>query len=79
MKKILLASAMLGLMTTSSLAGNAVLTKGDAKIKLWCTGAGCFVADYVSAFKSENKKKLGPGGSSNFNKHRASYKAKGWN
>ncbi|MGB7336491.1 MAG: hypothetical protein WBD01_11945 [Salaquimonas sp.] len=78
MRKIALAAFMVLSMTSTAFAGNAVLTKGNEKIKLWCTNGGCFVADYVNAFKSENKKKLGPGGSSNFKKHHNAYKANGW-
>ncbi|MGB7336920.1 MAG: hypothetical protein WBD01_14130, partial [Salaquimonas sp.] len=65
-------------MTSTAFAGNAVLTKGNEKIKLWCNNGGCFIGDFVNAFKVENQKRIGEGGSANFKKIRANYKANGW-
>lgn len=78
MKRLLLAGAVFAALTTSAIAGNVILKKGDEKIRLWCNGGGCYVADYINAFKSANKQKLGKGGSGNFQKHLGSYKSKGW-
>ena len=65
-------------LSSAALAGSATLKKGDKTISLWCNNGGCYVADKISMFKKGPKTRLGPGGSSNFQKHHASYKAKGW-
>ncbi len=78
MKKTLVATAFLAALTAQAFAGNSTMTKGDQKIKLWCNNGGCYVADFVNAFKTKNKRKLGPGGRNNYLMHRTSYKSKGW-
>lgn len=78
-RTLALGLAMALITSTSAFAGNATLKKGDKTISLWCNNAGCFVADKINMFKKGPKTRLGPGGTANFNKHRADYKSKGWN
>ena len=78
MKKLFLATIFSLAMVGGAAAGDATLKKGSKTIKLWCNNGGCYVADKVSTFRTKNRRKLGPGGGSNFRAHLASYKRKGW-
>ena len=62
-------------MAASSMAhaGSANLKKGNNKMSLWCDNGGCY-----SKVKSKKTARLGPGGSSNFYKHKKAFKRKGW-
>lgn len=63
--------------TTIAEAGNTTLKRGDAKLRLMCDGTGCFSSVYSNG-KWGPKSKLGPGGASNYKRHKAKYQSQGW-
>ncbi len=66
-------------MASAALAGSTTLKNGDQKMKLFCDNSGCYTQEVMGPFKFGKRNRIGPGGSSNYNKHKASYNAKGWN
>jgi hypothetical protein len=76
MKRMILSVVIIGLLTTtSSLAGEATLTKGKAKLVLSCSN-GCSAT--ITQNGKTTTKDLGNGGRANFSKHLNSYRAQGW-
>jgi hypothetical protein len=67
MRVFMLAAAFLISMIATSFAGDAILEKGGKKYLLSCTNAGCFLSEKTSFFSSGPRKRLGNGGSANFN------------
>lgn len=80
MKRILMAGAFVVLGTSAALAGKATLKHDSgAKVRLACSSGGCFATETDAAGNKGKRTKIGPGGSSNFQTHKAKYKAKGYN
>ncbi len=77
--RLLIAAAIVVAGTTIALAGNATLkhTSG-AKVKINCNSSGCYVRQYDAAGKKGKRERVGPGGSSNFNKHVKAWNSKGY-
>lgn len=76
--RITFVSLVLVLFSASfALAGNATLSKDGKKLKLACGEAGCFATIYADGAWGP-KTELGPGGSTNYKKHKAKYVAQGW-
>lgn len=65
--------------TSFALAGNATLKHSSgAKVKLTCKSSGCF-EKYTDAEGNKGKKtRIGPGGRTNFLKHKAKWNSKGY-
>ena len=72
-KKFTISIVMILFAVTTANAGSATLRKSGTKMSLWCDNGGCY-----SRVKSKKTKRLGAGGSSNFNKHKKAFKGKGW-
>ncbi len=68
---------LLATMVVPAAAGNASLSRGADKLYLSCNDSGCF-AQIKKAGKMGAKKKLGPGGRSNFLKHKKAFAGQGW-
>ena len=78
MRTLIIGATFAALFVTPALAGSTTLSKGGKKMSLWCNGGGCYTAEKLSAFKKGPRKRIGPGGSSNFKKNVKRYKASGW-
>ena len=65
------------LLAAPAIAGSTTLSKGNSKMALYCNGGGCYTAPYVNGKKGKAKR-IGPGGSANFKKHKKAYQAQGW-
>lgn len=78
MKKLIIGVALTFALVSPAMAGKATLKKDGKTYALTCENAGCFISEKVSMFKSGPKKKLGPGGSANFKKWHAKFKADGY-
>lgn len=61
-------------------AGETNLNKDGQTISLYCNNSGCFVQNGAEGWTnvSQNRRKLGPGGSRNFKKWERAYKKEGW-
>ena len=60
-------------------AGNWLFKHSDgSKIKLTCNNSGCFQTAVDSSGKKGKRTRIGPGGRSNFNKHKKALNAKGY-
>ena len=61
-------------------AGETMLQKNGQTISLYCNRDGCFVQNGADGWVnvSDNRRKLGPGGSKNFKKWERAYKKEGW-
>lgn len=66
------------LIPASALAGDTVLKKDGKSYTLNCSNAGCFLSERVSFFKSGPQKRLGAGGSANFEKWVKKLKSDGY-
>lgn len=79
LKVLAIASVISLSIAGAAMAGNATLKKGDKKMRLFCDNSGCYTQDVLGAFKYGKRNRIGPGGSANFNKHKAKYGSQGWN
>lgn len=77
MLKTLAAAAAIMLLTVPASAGSTTLNKGSAKMALYCNEGGCYTAAYVSGKKGKAKR-IGPGGSTNYKKHKKAFQSQGW-
>ena len=80
MKKIVTAT-IIGfavLSTSPAMAGSTTLKKDCKSYSLKCNNGGCFLTEKISLFKSGPKKKLGPGGRSNFLAWKKKLEAQGY-
>ncbi|WP_417412086.1 hypothetical protein [Hoeflea sp.] len=78
MKEIAISTLLILALAGPAAAGDATLKKDGKSYALKCTNAGCFLSEKISLFKSGPKKKLGPGGVSNFNAWRKKLKSQGY-
>ena len=78
MRKIAMSSLFVLAMCVPALAGNATLKKDGKSYSLACNNSGCFLSEKISMFKSGPKKRLGSGGSENFNSWKAKLKKQGY-
>lgn len=81
-KKTLSALSILALLaatTTPTLAGRATLKHANgSKVKLDCNSSGCYSRTTDAQGKKGKRTRIGPGGSANFSKNKAAFKAKGY-
>jgi hypothetical protein len=73
--RITLALGFIAILATPTMAGDAHLTKGNAKLVLSCSN-GCSAT--ITQNGKTTTKDLGNGGRNNFNKHLNSFRAQGW-
>jgi len=78
MNKIAISALLILAMAGPAAAGNATLKKDGKSYSLKCTDGGCFLTEKISLFKSGPRKKLGPGGTSNFKAWRTKLKNQGY-
>ena len=79
MKNIALSALLLFAFAGPAAAGSTTLKKDGKSYSLNCTNAGCFLSEKISLFKSGPRKKLGAGGTSNYNAWRKKLKSQGYN
>ena len=78
MRKFAVSTLLVLAMSVPALAGNATLKKDGKSYSLACNNSGCFLSEKISTFKSGPKKRLGSGGSDNFNMWKSKLKKQGY-
>ncbi len=78
MKNIALSALLILAFAGPAAAGSTTLKKDGKNYSLKCSNSGCFLSEKISMFKSGPRKKLGPGGTSNYNAWRKKLKSQGY-
>lgn len=77
MMRVFVAILVLFVFGSVASAGDALLHRGNEKLKLACNGTGCYSTVFVNG-KAGKRVRLGNGGFSNYSKWKAKYHAQGW-